>query len=151
MNYKYRRVDSSDPDFQTLVRLLDAELASYNGERDEFYSRFNTIQYIKNAILIYDENDRALACGAFKKCDGDTVEIKRMYVRPESRRLGLAVQVLAQLEIWAKELGYSYAVLETGDFLPGTIALYQKCGFEITPNYGQYVGVVGSVCFRKTV
>jgi len=151
MNYTYRRVDSSDPDFQSLVRLLDAELAVYNGQKDEFYSQFNTIQYIKNAILLVGENELALACGAFKKYNDYTVEIKRMFVKPEYRRHGLGAKVLSQLERWAKELGFGNAILETGDFLPGTVALYRKCGYEIIPNYDQYIGVVGSVCFKKTL
>jgi GNAT superfamily N-acetyltransferase len=98
-----------------------------------------------------DENDLPLACGAFKKYADDIVEIKRMYVHPDHRRHGLASTVLTQLERWAKELGFEYALLETGEFLPGTVAFYKKCGYSIIPNYDQYVGIEGSICFKKTL
>lgn len=151
MVYKCKQVDSEDHHFRSLVKALDAELAGYNGEKDEFYTQFNSIQYIKNAILVLDENDLPLACGAFKKYADDTVEIKRMYVHPDHRRHGLASTVLTQLERWAKELGFEYALLETGEFLSGTVAFYKKCGYSIIPNYDQYVGIDGSICFKKTL
>jgi putative acetyltransferase len=57
--------------------------------------------------------------------------------------------VLKALEDWAKELGYHKCILETGKRQPDAIALYQKNGYSIMPNYGQYQGVTNSVCFEK--
>jgi putative acetyltransferase len=54
------------------------------------------------------------------------------------------------LENWARELHFTACVLETGKKQPEAIALYQKMGYVITPNYGQYIGVENSVCMRKT-
>lgn len=144
------RTDSSHTGFVSLVRLLDKELAGYNGERDAFFSQYNKIDLIKNVVLLYD-GSTPVACGAFKPFDADSVEIKRMYVSEDYRRKGLAASILSQLETWAGELGYAKTVLETGSFLPGTVALYQKCGYAIIPNYGQYIGVEGSVCMEKKV
>jgi GNAT superfamily N-acetyltransferase len=72
-----------------------------------------------------------------------------MYTNPEKRKLGLASQMLHELELWAKESGYGKCVLETGKKQPEAIALYEKNGYRMIPNYGQYIGVENSVCFEK--
>jgi putative acetyltransferase len=59
--------------------------------------------------------------------------------------------VLAELERWAHELGYAGCVLETGKKQPEAIALYQRSGYALTPNYGQYIGVDNSVCMQKAL
>jgi hypothetical protein len=41
--------------------------------------------------------------------------------------------------------------LETGKKQPEAIQLYQKSGYHIIPNYGQYAGIENSVCFEKQV
>ena len=74
-----------------------------------------------------------------------------MYVRETERGRGIAGKILAELETWAKELGFSECVLETGLKQPEAVALYQKSGYEIIPNYGQYAGIENSVCMRKDI
>ncbi|HEY9116189.1 MAG TPA: GNAT family N-acetyltransferase, partial [Roseivirga sp.] len=80
---------------------------------------------------------------------GISIEIKRMYVLENFRGQGVAGLILTELEKWAKELGYSQSVLETGKRQPEAISLYTKHGYEVTENYGQYQGVANSVCFKK--
>lgn len=145
-----RRTDSSDPDFRDLVALLDAELAVRDGDDHSFYAQFNTIDMIRHAVLatLGSEN---VGCGAFKPFDGLTVEIKRMYVRPEARGKGIAVAVLEELERWAREEGFDSAVLETGFKQPEAIRLYEKSGYSRIPNYGQYAGIENSLCMRKSL
>ena len=72
-----------------------------------------------------------------------------MYVLPEARSKGIAGKMLDALEAWAKESGYSAVILETGKLQPEAIHLYQKKGYTITANYGQYVGMALSVCMKK--
>ncbi len=144
----FKRTDSGNPGFQSLVVLLDNDLAIRDGDDHAFYDQFNKITHIKNAIVCYS-NDKPVACGAFKQYADDTVEIKRMFVVPEYRGKGLGAQVLQQLETWAQELAYRVCILETGMKQPEAIALYKKCGYTITENYGQYEGVENSVCMKK--
>ena len=42
-------------------------------------------------------------------------------------------------------------ILETGTRQKAAIALYHKCGYKIISNYGPYVGVKNSLCFKKTI
>ncbi|MGI9582374.1 GNAT family N-acetyltransferase [Chryseobacterium sp. RRHN12] len=144
------RTDSANTDFQTLVKSLDAALSEHNGENDEFFAQFNTIDTIKNCIVAYIDNIPA-ACGAFKPLSEDTVEIKRMFTHPEFRKKGLGSAVVKELENWAAELNFKKAVLETSRDLKNAISVYEKSGFSRIPNYGQYIGVEQSVCYEKVL
>ena len=144
------RTDSDHPDFIELVKLLDADLAARDGTEHNFYAQFNKINRIRHVIISY-ENDNPIACGAIKELHAQAMEVKRMYTMPESRGKGIATGTLAELEKWAKELGYKKCVLETGKRQPEAIELYMKRGYKVIPNYGQYVGVENSVCFEKSI
>jgi UDP-2-acetamido-3-amino-2,3-dideoxy-glucuronate N-acetyltransferase len=145
------RSDSGHEDFISLVRLLDADLAIRDGADHGFYAQFNKIDQIKHVVIAY-AGGQAVGCGAFKPFESnEKVEIKRMYVEPQWRGLGIAGQILGALEEWAATLGYTGCVLETGRKQPEAIALYQKCGYTVIPNFGQYAGVENSVCFEKKV
>jgi putative acetyltransferase len=147
---QFTRTNSDNIDFQKLVEALDAELKIRDGEDNAFYSQFNKITAIKHAIVAY-ECDSPVGCGAIKQYADDTMEVKRMYVLPEKRGYGIAASVLKELETWAKELDYTRCILETGQKQPEAIALYRKEGYQVIPNYGQYEGIVNSVCFEKTL
>jgi len=144
------RTTSENPDYQKLVVLLDAALKILDGDDHDFYDQFNKSDAIKNVIVFY-ENDQALGCGAFKFYENKTVEIKRMFVLPEQRGKGIAHQILNELENWARELGYSDCILETGNKQVEAIGLYQKAGYAVIPNYGQYLDVANSVCMQKSI
>lgn len=145
-----RRTNSEDADFVPLVRLLDADLAERDGDEHGFYAQFNKIAALKQVVVGYAEG-QPVACGAFKPFDENSVEVKRMYVLPEWRSRGLASEILLELERWAGELGFARCVLETGKKQPEAIRLYQKAGYAIIPNFGQYAGVENSVCFEKNL
>ncbi|HAO06570.1 GNAT family N-acetyltransferase [Chryseobacterium gambrini] len=145
-----KRTDSSNKDFQNLVQLLDADLAIRNGEDHSFYDQFNKIDAIKNCIVIYVDEIPA-ACGAFKKFDEETVEIKRMYTNPDFRKRGLATAIVKELEFWAKELNYTKAVLESSLEQNEALSVYEKSGYTRIPNYGQYIGIDKSVCYEKVL
>jgi len=144
------RTDSSNNDFITLVKLLDADLAQRDGKDHSFYAQFNKIDKIKHVIIAYS-TDQPISCGAIKEFNSTSMEVKRMYTLPEYRGQGIATLVLRELEKWAAELSYMKCVLETGKRQPEAIDLYKKNGYKIIPNYGQYVGVENSLCFEKSV
>ena len=104
----------------------------------------------QDPLVLYKDN-LAVGCGAIKEFDDQAMEVKRMYVLPQYRGLGLATQLLNALEHWASELGYQKCVLETGKKQPEAIGLYQKNQYQIIPNYGQYAGIENSVCFEKKI
>jgi putative acetyltransferase len=146
----FTRTDSANPDFVVLVTHLDAELAKRDGSDHDYYAQFNKIESIKHVVLAY-ENGAAVACGAIKEFEPGAMEVKRMYTLPEHRGKGIAAVVLAELEKWATELSCGRCVLETGKKQPEAIRLYEKSGYSLIENYGQYIGMDNSVCFEKVL
>ena len=142
------RTNSENKDFIRLVHFLDAELAERDGEEHAFYNQFNKISVIKHAIVAYEYNE-PVACGAIKEFASYTMEVKRMYTLPAHRGKGIAAKILHELENWASKMDITKCVLETGKNQPEAIALYNKCGYKLIPNYGQYAGIENSVCFEK--
>ena len=142
------RTTSKNVDFGNLIAALDDDLYQRNGEAQLKYRPYNHVDMIKNVVVVYVDG-KAVGCGAFKKFDGESVEIKRMYVFPEMRGKQLAARVLQELERWAVEEGYSNAVLETGHKQTEAVRLYTIAGYSLTENYGQYVGMEESICYRK--
>ena len=146
----FKRTDSDNPDFRGLVALLDKDLATRDGDEHSFYAQFNKVDNIRNVIVCYT-NDVAIGCGAFKEYDKQQVEIKRMFVQPAYRGHGIGHKILRELELWAAELNYSECILETGKKQPEAIKLYQKAGYSVIKNYGQYENVENSVCMKKPI
>lgn len=142
------RTNSTNSHFTALVKQLDADLATRDGDEHAFYAQFNKVDTIKHVVVAY-EADLPVACGAIREFAPGTMEVKRMYTLPASRGKGIAVKLLAELELWAAEMNFTKAVLETGKKQPEAIALYKRCGYNIIPAYGQYLNVENSVCFEK--
>ncbi|MER6996879.1 GNAT family N-acetyltransferase [Streptomyces sp. NPDC000410] len=107
-------------------------------------------------LLAYDALDRPVATGGWRTqdendegyADGDA-ELKRMYVIPEARGLGLARRILAALEEDAREAGRTRMVLETGTMQPEAIGLYTSSGYEPCAKFGYYREYENSRCFAK--
>lgn len=64
-----------------------------------------------------------------------------MFAREDARGRGVSRAVLTELEKWAAELGYTAMVLEHGNKQPEALKLYQRQGYTVIPNYGQYIGM----------
>ncbi|MCL9804876.1 GNAT family N-acetyltransferase [Flavobacterium amniphilum] len=144
---KLIRTTSDNPDFKTLSALFDEYLVDIDGEEREFFAFYNNVQ-LDHVLVVY-ENEEAVGCGAFKKFNDSTAEIKRMFVHPDQRGKGIARLILEELENWAKDFGYHNYILETSPKLESAIALYKKTGYHLIPNYGQYIGVENSICMKK--
>ncbi len=150
MNLKIIRTNSENKDFINLVKQLDNYLKITDGDEHDFYNQFNNIDVLQHVVMAYS-NNVAVGCGAFKKFDKSSVEIKRMYVSEIYRKQGIAKQVLKELERWAKEIGYKKCILETGKRQKEAVLFYDKCDYKTIPNYGQYVEMENSICFEKAL
>ncbi len=107
-------------------------------------------------LIAYDDQDRPVATGAWRAqdendegySDGDA-ELKRMYVVPAYRGLGLARRILAALEADARAAGRSRMVLETGTQQPEAISLYTSSGYAPAKKFGHFREYEDSRCFAK--
>ena len=149
-NIKISKTPSENQDFIALISALDKSLWERYPELKSDYWGNNILELNPNVVIIHLEN-KAVACGCFKKYDKNSIEIKRMFVSPEARGMGLAQTILQELERWAQDLGYSMSVLETLYKQKEAIALYHKAGYLIIDNYKPYVGLENSICMQKQI
>jgi GNAT superfamily N-acetyltransferase len=153
MNAKLEVVKTTNknPDFLFLIETFDAYLWDRYPELKQEYWGNNIIEVFNdNVFLVYLEG-KAVACGCFKKYDKWTVELKRMFVSPESRGFGLAQLLINELETEAKKQGFKTMILETLYKQTEAVNLYQKVGFKIIENYEPYVGLQNSICMSKSI
>lgn len=143
-----KRTTSDDPDFHLLVSHLDHELWNELNEDQATYDQYNKVPDIRTALVLY-MNGKPAAIGCFKAYTADTVEIKRMFVEKEFRGKGLSKRILTELEAWAQESGFQFAILETSVHFTTALTLYTNAGYAIIENYDQYAGLGESVCMKK--
>jgi len=80
-------------------------------------------------------NDKAVGVAGIRKYADRECELKRMFVKPESRGLGIGkLLITACIEI-AKKLNYDIIKLDTADFMKSAIKLYVDNGFVEIPAY----------------
>jgi GNAT superfamily N-acetyltransferase len=80
-----------------------------------------------------------------------TVEVKRMYVAPSARRVGLARLMLAHLEATARTAGGDVMILETGVRQPEAMALYEAAGYERIESFGYYRRYPDNRCYGRVL
>lgn len=86
-------------------------------------------------LLVATLRSEPVGCGALKLHGSDPAEIKRMWVSPDARGLGLGRRLLAELERTAAAHGATAVRLETNHNLKEAIALYRSSGFEEVPAF----------------
>jgi DNA-binding MarR family transcriptional regulator/ribosomal protein S18 acetylase RimI-like enzyme len=129
-----RRVDPADPAARFCVREYFTELdrrfrtgfdpgASISAYDDE-------LRPPKGLLLLASLRDEAVGCGALKFHEDAPTELKRMWVSPSARGLGIGRRLLAELESEAAARGSRVLHLETNGSLTEAIALYRSSGYR---------------------
>lgn len=146
----FKRTDGKNKDFIENCRLLDIDLDRRVGkkiQRDK-YTKYNQLDEIQEAIVIY-ENNKPIGGGAIRRYNERDAELKRVFVHAEYQGQGIGTKLVSSLIEWAMELGYKRIILETGELLAESCAVYKKLGFMVIPNYGPYVNMPESLCMAK--
>lgn len=94
-------------------------------------------------------NDLPVGCGGLQLFGSEYGEVKRMYVRPGFRGLGLGKRMLAQLAAYAQSQGVQTLRLETGIHQREAIRLYEQMGFARIAPFGEYRDDPLSRCYEK--
>ncbi|MEV7931600.1 MULTISPECIES: GNAT family N-acetyltransferase [Curtobacterium] len=138
------------PDAQRLRAAQRLEIdRSYGGDTEP--GEKPTAESIAVFFVARDEDGTPLGCGGLRLVQDGIAEVKRMYVRPESRGAGVSTGILRRLEEAAIDLGSPALVLETGDQQQRAIGFYEREGFTRIANFGPYVGAARSVCYSKVL
>lgn len=119
----------------------------FNGEPAKFkYIReFNVT---KNYILYLvaetgGEAKRIIATMALKKIDNENVRLKRMYVRPEYRRRGIAQKMMNKIIGYAKEKDYKKIIFSSYPIMENARRFNKKNGFiEIDSNPKEQIHLI---------
>jgi putative acetyltransferase len=104
-------------------------------------------------VTVFVARDRGEALGMSALVDrGDgTAELKRMFVPPAARGLGIAGALLRAVEAFAADNGIGLIQLETGPLQAAALHVYERGGYTLIPNFGKYAGDPNSVCYEKRV
>ena len=103
------------------------------------------------AFFLIRYNDTPAGCGGIKLFGTEYGEIKRMYVRPHFRGLGLGQMMLAHLIDYARAQGVGVLRLETGIHQREAIGLYEGMGFQRIALFGAYKEDPLSVFYEKRI
>ena len=90
------------------------------------------------AFFVARYDGQAAACGGIKLFDTEYGEVKRMYVRPVYRGLGLGKAMLNHLAAYARSRQVDLLRLETGIYQSEAIGLYDSYGFQRRSPFGEY-------------
>lgn len=151
MDLKVKKVMHNSEDLQSLILKLDVELEELYPKEgifglDLMDSKVNEMDF----AVVYNGNC-PVGCGAIRPIDGESVELKRVYVEKDYRRKGIASILLTYFEKLAQEKGYDKIRLETGPMQIASIKLYERHGYIPIELYGEYIGSEYSLCYEKKI
>lgn len=130
------RPDSTDA--RALIAELDAYLIPlYPIEAHYGYDVEKLLQQ-DVAFFVIRVDGVAAGCGGVQLFGSEYGEIKRMYVRPAFRGLGLAKRMLDHLAGYVRGRGVGLLRLETGTRQTEALGLYERYGFQRTGAFGDY-------------
>ncbi|HVU93045.1 MAG TPA: GNAT family N-acetyltransferase, partial [Jatrophihabitans sp.] len=127
-----------DPDVTRMIEAVQAEYVEMYGGPDAAVVDPAEFAPPHGLFLVGRLDGAAVAMGGWRRLGPGEAEIKRMYVARAARRLGLARQLLAELERRAAEAGLARLVLNTGPEQPAAIAMYERAGYTPVPGFGHY-------------
>ncbi|MEU8236932.1 GNAT family N-acetyltransferase [Actinoplanes missouriensis] len=139
-----------DPDGVALRSAQRAELDARYGTGDHEPGTPPSAADI-DLFLVAVSAGRAVGCGALRRLDATSAEIKRMYVSPHSRGAGISTAILRALEEAAVERGWTTIRLETGPAQPDAMRFYEREGYRRIPLFGAYEGSDLSVCYERSL
>lgn len=140
--------NEKDERFLNLVRELDMGYYQRIGDDLKKYEKYNEFDKPHVVILLID-SDNPIACASYRKCRENTVEFKRVYVKPEFRKRGIAYRLIKELEKDAISKNFRYSYIVTGMNNFAAIALYEKLDYELTDKFGQFKDDETVICMKK--
>lgn len=136
---------------QELIAALNAELSALYPEEGANHFRLDPeeVRAGNGTFLVATLDGSPVGCGALRRIGTCWGELKRMYVAPSARGLGVGKALLAALEIEARTMRLTRILLETGIRQTEALRLYRNAGFLDIPAYGEYLDSPLSVCMAK--
>jgi DNA-binding MarR family transcriptional regulator/GNAT superfamily N-acetyltransferase len=89
----------------------------------------------RGRCLVAWSDDLPVGCVALRPLDGDTAEVKRLWVHASARGQGLARRLMSAIEDEARAMGSTMLKLDTNSALAEAITLYRRTGWADIPPY----------------
>lgn len=129
--------DPAEPSIRTLIDELDAYMIALYPPESNHLLDIETLRQPRMRFFAAYADDQVLGCGGCWLHDG-YAEIKRVYVSPKARGLGLAKKLMDRIEAEALACGMALARLETGIHQPEALGLYKRLGYAECASFGDY-------------
>jgi len=115
--------------FETYAASLDFDL-DFQGFEEELSSLPGQYAPPAGRLLISTYGDAPAGCIALRKLENSICEMKRLYVKPQFRGLGIGRALAEAIIEEAKEIGYHYMRLDTVPSMERARSLYASLGFK---------------------
>ncbi|WP_243049811.1 GNAT family N-acetyltransferase [Dyella sp. RRB7] len=142
--------DPASPDVIPLIHELDGYLSELYPTGNIQPVAVEALRQPNVTFLTARVDDTPVACGACVQHE-DYVEVKRMYVLPACRGLGLGKQLLEALESQVVRTGGKVVRLETGTAQTEALELYERAGYRRCPPFGEHRANPRSICMEKNL
>lgn len=138
-------------DVRALVAELNAALLELTPPEHCYHLTVEQMAGHDTTVFIARDGGLAVGCGALKRHDRATGEVKRMYTRPSHRGQKIGAQIVARVEALARQEGLKRLVLETGDRHPAAWTVYERAGFSRCGPVLDYPDSEWSVFYEKSL
>jgi N-acetylglutamate synthase-like GNAT family acetyltransferase len=132
-------VDADSSDAQWAMRQyfdeLDARFATGFDSAGALESAAIMMNAPVGTFVIAQRFGEVIGCGGVQFLDERTGEIKRMWISPTARGIGVGKRLLARLEEEAATAGLERVILDTNATLVEAIAMYESCGYTAIERY----------------
>ena len=140
--------NEKDERFLELVDELDKGYFERIGDELSKYESYNEFKDPHVVILALD-CDRPIACASYRVFDENSVEFKRVFVKKEYRKRGIAHDLICELEKSVIEDNFKYSYIVTGKNNHAAIKLYEKLNYKLIDKFGQFKDDDAVICMRK--
>lgn len=130
-------VRPEDRDAEALIAELDAYLDPLYPPESQHGLDVASLGAAHITFFIARYKGRPVGCGGLKQFN-NYGELSRLYVRPQSRGLGIAQAILERVEKLARDAGLKLVLLETGNLQPEALAFYHSAGYRKRSPFGTY-------------
>ena len=135
--------------FRAYAASLDVDLSYQNFEAEMAAMPGKYAPPAGELLLARDRNSMPIGCVGLRPIEPDSCcEMKRLYVAPDGRGLGLGERLVDAVVREAERIGYREMRLDTLPSMAGAQALYRKLGFEVMAPYYD-TPVVGTLFMRR--
>jgi putative acetyltransferase len=143
-------VSARDPEVTALLDALTSELALGGYAATETFG-YSVEQLESSQVYLVGARigGQLVGVGGVELQDAGIGELKRFFVLPEYRSMGVADALITALMKYATDDGIDVLRLETGDKQQSAIAFYRRHGFVAVPCFGLYLQSATSLCMER--